>query len=337
MSVQEFKLRSESLTYDSNNVRQYSRSGFVETSEDEDAYDIYKSGSVPQIGDEHPSDEGAFVTNMSVSWDRNNTYRAPNGDLVNPYRKMWNTEVTYKNVYMKNWNALPWERGAYNVNFDVIPYQYQLRQCYRESGEKQYKDINVVNTVKDPLYLETTLNNILLRFDYDTKEFSPTWFETYIGSVNKEAITIAGYPLKPQKSKIKKLQPTNQIYDDGTEYFKVSVEIEIESEIPVRYKKILNAGFNLKNSSSANKREPIYLTKVHGTSGGEYKAYSQLTDQEKTEADKITEVVPISENGTSVINPETGTIIYIKFYDTWLEGWTTLGLPAKSEERVSVN
>ena len=346
MSISVFKLRSSAVTYNSNNEREYTLEGYVEATEDEDEYSIYKSASIPQIGDKHPSDAGASVVSINASWDRPDTYHSPDGDTVQPYRKMWKITINYKNVFviwgdndLNGRSKYPWELGAYNVNSDTIPYQKQATGLYDEDGTKlPYK--TATNTVGDILYLETTKNNILLRFNYDSRDFDPAWYNDYVGSVNKEDATIAGYIVPAGWGKIRKIQSTTSVYDDGTIYYKLAVELEIENEVPVRYKEVLNAGFNLityTDPSTTARIDPIYLTKVEGTSGGEYKAYSTLTTAEQATAEKITEVVPISEDGKNIAKGDVGVnkIYYLKFYDTWLAGWRTLGFPDKAEERSS--
>lgn len=305
--------------------RTYTREYRVTTEKATSLIDLYNLSGIPTYGNSHPDDEGAFVTDVEFGKTQDDRIKN-NGS--SGYSSV--VTVTYSNntasleAFSSVSDKKPWKLGAYNVFEEPLPYTKQLQYHHGETGDYNNK-LPVVNTIGDPFYVEGVFYNTTVSFTYDIREFKEYWATLFMGSVNNEALTVAGYPIKKGHGRIRKLNRKIAYTDNGTQYNTIETEIEIAVTQPVLYQNILNAG--TKFIKSGTKR-------IAQFKDGVYDAFSTSDGNRDLTLD-VTEPVPLTAAGTIIqdVGADYSQMHFVKIYDGFYASWRPLGIPGKVQER----
>lgn len=332
MAVKSLQLMSEEYVADTDNKRTYTRKYAVIHELADTVYSVLTSAvfPLPKIGDAHPDDIGCWVQSVRIVEAGPET-RVKFSE-ANTSHMLRDVLVTYTNndsSGLATATRYSRERGAYNVSLDLVTYQDTLRQGTGSTAttpetvttRKAAFNQKIVNGAGEFIRVETTKRNTLLRFDFDTRTYQAAWQVKFVGSCNSAAITIAGYSIAAEQGKLLKFCPTTLFDSYGVEYYSVSVEVEIEYDMPVRYKDVLNAGYKFRASAGATPQD------IYTDGAGNYGAKSTTLTQ------KITEPYPLTAAGLLLTGWPAVDENYVRVYDTWLSDWAALGLPDKAKER----
>ena len=325
MTVNSAKNLSEDYNKDSNYVRTYSQSWYVDATVEESALNVEQAPDLPRVGQAHPQDSGVYVNSLSAKRSMDTIL----GDGSQVALRKWDVTVNYSsdasNTYspLSNQPKKPWQMGAYNYVQETKTYSKTLDKAVElDSTNNWVRDIPVTNTLGDLVNVKIEVNNTIVRFSYDIVEFKSEWVTAFVGSTNYTAINIASDWYLQSEARINKLSRKAKKWEDGEQYWTIDVELEVEIGVPVAYIQLLNAGYNFNNTEGSNVvARPIQFK------DGEYGWFDD-TDL------NITEVVALTEEGTIAnlkTNPELA--YYLDFNTAIPREWSILGFPEEIEER----
>lgn len=318
------RLINSEYNEDSNYVRIYTQTYYVDATPDAREIDIKQAENVPRIGQSHPRDSYAIVNSINASTDHTTGVKVDGISC-----KKWDVVVSYTSNSTSTIDAItgnpkdPWKLGAYNYVEETKAYTKLLDRAYKlNSTGDVIGYVPIISTMGTPINVETTVNNIVIRFTYDVLTFKPGWTFKYTGTINKNATNIAGVTHEKGKSRINKLSKKARIDQDGTNYWSVDVEIEYASAVPVGYVSTLNADYKFKNTEGGTTvTRPIQLK------DGVYGFFNDASLN-------VTEPVPISATNTIIDlieNPDDA--YYLEFNTARPVPWDVLGFPKEIEER----
>lgn len=139
-------------------------------------------------------------------------------------------------------NQAPWLRDPV-ISMGVVEYPWVLE--YDITGAK------VVNKAGDQFSppIMTTRHNRLLRVRYAKRisDFDPDDAGDLVGTINGAAVTIRGKTYDTLTCLLKNVSANEQLYSDGgtgTPYWDITLEIEVENEVPLDSIAVQNKGYN---------------------------------------------------------------------------------------------
>ena len=101
--------------------------------------------------------------------------------------------------------------------------------------------VSLKNTVGDDLYRDRMVYNYVLNFSYAVRNFNYEYLPLFLGSMNLKDCVIAGVPIKKYKGVINDMRVTQADWN-GTKYYTVDVEIEVEYGQKLTYDEYMSSG-----------------------------------------------------------------------------------------------
>lgn len=101
--------------------------------------------------------------------------------------------------------------------------------------------LSLKNTVGDDLYRNRMVYNYILNFSYAVKNFNYEYLPLYLNSMNLKDCVIAGVPIKKYKGVINDMR-VSQAEWNGSKYYTVDVEIEVEYGQKLTYDEYMSSG-----------------------------------------------------------------------------------------------
>ena len=325
MTVNTAQPLDEDYGKDSNYVRTYTRTYYVDATVDAGALQVEEALNLPKMGQPHPQDSGAYVNSISAKRSMDETLSDGTGIAL----RKWNVTINYSSDASSTFSPItqkqkrPWKLGAYGYIQDTKTYSKTLYRSFELDSENNWvKDIPVVNTAGDIINVQIEVNNSIIRFSYDILKFKSSWASEYVGSTNKTSITVAGDLYAQSEVRINKLSRKAKRWEDGTEYWSVDVELEVEGGIPVAYIQLLNAGYKFLNPDEGGKLRPIQLKDG---------VYGWHNDSDLN----ITEPVALTTGGAVIdLKSDPEGAVYLDFNTAIPQDWDVIGMPDKIEERI---
>jgi len=259
-----------------------------------DAVDTTTAAAVPKPQEKHPGDPRAVVVGVSASTEDTN--------------KIWQIEVNYEVIKgegphdTEDETEDPCDKRPV-VRFGSAPYQKIVTKAYQVGDEYGIPTQPIQNSAGDPFDppIQEEINRPVIHCEYNVRKFSPALKLMLEGSINQEAVTVAGIRIPARKARISLLE-ANPLYDDYDNlYWQMTIELELNGE--GFNHRILDQGFYYLTGSPAVKKE--------------------ITAKDKDGADvAVTE--PQKLNGTGGIGT---TPVYLEFQTKWPLIWKSLNLP----------
>ena len=218
----------------SKGIRTYTRVFRLTTSsQTDDAYTVGSNGSLPVIGNTHPSDGNAYCTDLDVQ-------------CVRGWR-IWDVTATYSTERVLS--STPTSDPTY-ITWDTEQFQKPATQDKDGKG--------VVNSAGDPFIPAAQMDDSR-RIVTVQKNLAnvPTWILSYQDAVNSDAFTIDGRSIAIGEAKMQRVSVGPPEIRNGTTFRQVTFVIALRRD-GWAYK-ILDQGFNEKDPADATKRKPIYI------------------------------------------------------------------------------
>ena len=218
----------------SKGVRTYTRVFRLTTSsQTDDAYTVGSNGSLPVIGNTHPSDGNAYCSDLDVQ-------------CVRGWR-IWDVTATYSTERVLS--STPTSDPTY-ITWDTEQFQKPATQDKDGKG--------VVNSAGDPFIPPEQMDDSR-RIVTVQKNLAnvPTWILSYQDAVNSDAFTIDGRSIAIGEAKMQRVSVGPPEIRNGTTFRQVTFVIALRRD-GWAYK-LLDQGFNEKDPTSATARKPIYL------------------------------------------------------------------------------
>lgn len=278
---------------------------------------------------------------------------------------VWKYTVVYsKSSSSTDENVPPWELD-YAQNCTISPKSYTehtnktLRVTNASGTALPYIEQNkkiLTNAIGEHIYRDVEVLNQVLSFDYAVKRYNINTNCLYVGSVNYSDITVAGITIPSGKGRLLSLVPSSQVWEDGTEYTQVHVEIELSV-----YKSVFK-DYVIGNSRYAvpayrSTPYPIQMLSCAVEDIADYEGVLWFNKDRKLgffgEAKKgklslnpslysyVSEEFPLNKDGTMYIgtrDPTTGRYIIdmddpnldkVETTDSYILTWKTIGFPKK--------
>lgn len=178
----------------------------------EDPYDVARASaggtSIPSIGDAHPNDASAFVSNIGP----------PNRDKDN--RKLWTVGVEYETLSADTPEENPLNEDAL-VEWGFTAYQKIIA---KDAGGEPI--LNSANDPYDPP-LEGEKYRLNVRIQRNESSFTPGTADGHINTVNDAEVTVAGFTVAAGKALMKDFSGRSA-ERSGTSYWVVTYLIEFD-------------------------------------------------------------------------------------------------------------
>jgi len=218
----------------SKGVRTYTRVFRLTTSsQTDDAYTVGSNGSLPVIGNTHPSDGNAYCSDLDVQ-------------CVRGWR-IWDVTATYSTERVLS--STPTSDPTY-ITWDTEQFQKPATQDKDGKG--------VVNSAGDPFIPAAQMDDSR-RIVTVQKNLAnvPTWILSYQDAVNSDTFTIDGRSIAIGEAKMQRVSVGPPEIRNGTTFRQVTFVIALRRD-GWAYK-LLDQGFNEKDPATATKRKPIYI------------------------------------------------------------------------------
>ncbi len=218
----------------SKGIRTYTRVFRLTTSsQTDDAYTVGSNGSLPVIGNTHPSDGNAYCTDLDVQ-------------CVRGWR-IWDVTATYSTERVLS--STPTSDPTY-ITWDTEQFQKPATQDKDGKG--------VVNSAGDPFIPAEQMDDSR-RVVTVQKNLAnvPTWILSYQDAVNSDAFTIDGRSIAIGEAKMQRVSVGPPEIRNGTTFRQVTFVIALRRD-GWAYK-ILDQGFNEKDPADTTKRKAIYI------------------------------------------------------------------------------
>lgn len=201
-------------------VRNYMRTFLVKTDDKTDsAYDLLTSGSLPDVGDVHPDDIGAWCTSVK-----------PRNVGATPF--FWNVTVSYS--------------SDKELNDDPLLDDPDISWGSQKFQEPIVDDINgdaVVNSAGDP-FDPPIMRDVSREVVTITANVAsvPAWVFSYKDRLNNATITIDGISILAEKAKCDDITVANKAERNEIEYYPLTIRLSLREEGWA--KQVLDVGFN---------------------------------------------------------------------------------------------
>ena len=218
----------------SKGIRTYTRVFRLTTSsQTDDAYTVGSNGSLPVIGNTHPSDGNAYCTDLDVQ-------------CVRGWR-IWDVTATYSTERVLS--STPTSDPTY-ITWDTEQFQKPATQDKDGKG--------VVNSAGDPFIPAEQMDDSR-RVVTVQKNLTavPSWILSYQDAVNSDAFTVDGYSIAIGEAKMQRVSVGPPEIRNGTTFRQVTFVIALRRD-GWAYK-ILDQGFNEKDPADTTKRKAIYI------------------------------------------------------------------------------
>lgn len=137
-----------------------------------------------------------------------------------------------------NSSASPSTMSIATVTYDVYD-----AKMYRSSDNFMQKPTGTCkNAIGEPMHSTRKLRNLVIKFSYYVRRFDYDWVTDYIGTINKDSITVCGVKIEKGTAIIKSIQAD---YDENRKRnkYKVDAEIEIAIMWPVSVELVLGTSY----------------------------------------------------------------------------------------------
>lgn len=218
----------------SKGVRTYTRVFRLTTSsQTDDAYTVGSNGSLPVIGNTHPSDANAYCGELDVQ-------------CVRGWR-IWDVTATYSTERVLS--STPTSDPTY-ITWDTEQFQKPATQDKDGKG--------VVNSAGDPFIPPAQMDDSR-RVVTVQKNLAnvPTWILSYQDAVNSDTFTIDGRSIAIGEAKMQRVSVGPPEIRNGVTFRQVTFVIALQRDGWAM--KILDQGHNEKDPSSPTGRKLIYL------------------------------------------------------------------------------
>ncbi len=222
------------MARNSRGVRTYQRKFILETtSKTEDEYDVGSHASLPNIGDLHPSDTGAWCEELEV--------------VQKEGWKVWEVTARYTSE---------WDLSQVHITWDTE--QFQRPAVMDKDGD------GVLNSAGDPFDPPAMMDDSR-RVATVTKMMTsvPSWILDYQDAVNSDTFTIDGISVAIGKAKVQRVSVSDVRVINATNYREVTLQIQFQ--VDGWALQVLDAGFRdssfrvLRNNDGTKPTAPIPL------------------------------------------------------------------------------
>lgn len=250
------------ISVDSNEItRSYTYDYLVITDHTDTPQDIYaeaKTHGLPIYGS--VSKTGVKLSSITIDrWDQNNAKSVPSYNL--PAKSegsyaIWKYEVTYSDQKNSGGGSRSDSdvdfNEAYNFNASVKEYQERTNLCYAVKQNKEPKtgayssrSVLLKNILGQNLMLDTVLRNLTISFDFKIRkskldDWISGYIPEYVGTVNSDAVTVAGLKLKPYRSKLIAMTASAS---DNQDQAVIHAQIQVTIQKPVAMQEFGNLSF----------------------------------------------------------------------------------------------
>ena len=218
----------------SKGIRTYTRVFRLTTSsQTDDAYTVGSNGSLPVIGNTHPSDGNAYCTDLDVQ-------------CVRGWR-IWDVTATYSTERVLS--STPTSDPTY-ITWDTEQFQKPATQDKDGKG--------VVNSAGDPFIPAAQMDDSR-RIVTVQKNLAnvPTWILSYQDAVNSDTFTIDGRSIAIGEAKMQRVSVGPPEIRNGTTFRQVTFVIALQRDGWAM--KLLDQGYNEKDPTAPTGRKLIYL------------------------------------------------------------------------------
>lgn len=289
--------------------------------ESESPVDIMADSNVPAKNSQHPSGNGLYALNRTVS-------SAQEGDEQRSGKYI--VTVNYTNdlridstIDGSQTEVVPWKLPPYDISIFPVEVTKSMVKSYQDGDTKDGPSVPVQNVIGDPIDAQTVEQHTIYSFSYNLRSFNDDWIDTYSDSVNTGSVVVIDNTIPARKGRIRSLGATFQrIYkEDGSilyKYWKVSVEIE---KSPTIWQvELMNVGFWVE---IAGVRYRIYTDSINGGFGSK----AGLIAAGGVADDIVAVDTPqkLSADGSAVLTGTTAN--YITFNNKFTTNWKPLSLP----------
>jgi hypothetical protein len=142
----------------------------------------------------------------------------------------------------------PWDAEV-RIGFGSVIYERVLNQDFAATP------VPVVNKVGDPFeppIMFRQYNRLLkVRWTKRRSEFDPFDAQALLGSLNSAGFSIRGKTVAAEKALLHNVDVEDAVWSNGTQYYNISAEIEIERDVVLKNPKRANKGYRELRSGAA--------------------------------------------------------------------------------------
>jgi hypothetical protein len=298
------------------------------TKDDWDINAARKATGMPAIGSKLTQDSGAFCDNISLSGIEFGT---------DATKFTFTTTFATKQVGENNENSSDPLKTPPRISYGTVTYSRVMEAAYNttagsedDQGDPTEPVTNSAGQPFDPPLMGVKVNS-LVTIQYNNKNFGDDWIEGFVNTTNKSAVSVASKQIQANHGKIKEISAENNFKDDGTEYWSITVQIEISDE-PFK-RKVQDRGFSVylsAGSPSPDEVDPLWVVTDNDAGTSEVLKKSTISDFatkfKNGTAEPVAEAQKLDGAG-GIYTGDANNAVYLEYQESFQKEWDTLNIP----------